>query len=151
MKKLLVLITTLIVLVCAGCSKEKTLESYDEIIRNLGNSSLTNSWKLKGNRIFGEDDYTGTYEVLYKKFSGEEIVFGGTTIKREPENIHVKIKIKDSEGNIKIMMNLKEQTEVLALEDGIYEYDFNVKDGSNYLVIEAEEYSGKIKIESNSL
>ena len=32
------------------------------------------------------------------------------------------------------------------MKDGNYEYDFNVKDGSNYLIIKGNNYSGKVNI-----
>ena len=41
----------------------------------------------------------------------------------------------------------KEKEESLAIEDGSYEFDFNVKDGSNYLIINGDNYSGKVNIE----
>ena len=47
----------------------------------------------------------------------------------------------------KYMEKLKEKEESLAIEDGFYEFDFNVKDGSNYLIINGDNYSGKVNIE----
>lgn len=108
---------------------------------------LTSKSKLKGSREFGEDHYTGTYEVTYKKFKGEEVIFGGTTIERDKDNIHIELNVENSKGSIKIYMKLKEKEETLAIEDGSYEFDFNVKDGSNYLIIYGDNYSGKVNIE----
>ncbi|MCM1370640.1 MAG: hypothetical protein NC181_01950 [Clostridium sp.] len=85
--------------------------------------------------------------MTYKNFKGEEVVFGGTTIERDEKNIHITLNIEDSKGDLKVFMKLKEKEEVLATEDGNYEFDFNVKDGSNYLIIDADKYSGKINIE----
>lgn len=44
-------------------------------------------------------------------------------------------------------MRLKENDELIANKDGIFEFDFNVKDGSNYLIVKAKNYSGNLKIE----
>ncbi len=44
-------------------------------------------------------------------------------------------------------MKLKEEQKVLANENGTYEFDFNVKDGSNYLIVNAKNYTGNLKIE----
>lgn len=46
-------------------------------------------------------------------------------------------------------MKLKTNEQVLATKDGTYEFNFNVKDGSNYLIIKANHYSGNIKIDIN--
>ena len=44
-------------------------------------------------------------------------------------------------------MMLKNKKEILATSDGSYKYEFNIKDGSNYLMIKTENYSGNIKID----
>ncbi len=149
MKKvgLLVIAICLTLILCSGCTKDGFLNIYENVNEKAGDMVLTNKSKLKGNREFGEDHYTGTYEVTYKKFKGEEVLFGGTTIERENDNIHIEINVENSEGNIKIYMKLKEKEETLAIEDGSYEFDFNVKDGSNYLIIKGDNYSGKVNIE----
>ena len=73
-------------------------------------------------------------------------MFGGTTIERDNENIHIKLNIEDSSGNVNVIMKLKEKEEILATDDGTYEFDFNIKDGSNYLIVDGDNYSGKIDI-----
>ncbi len=132
---------------CAGCSKDSILGFYKGINETLGDTVLTNKNKLKGTREFSSDHYTGTYSVTYNNFTGEEVIFGGTTIERDENDIHIKLNIEDSKGDIKVIMKLKENEEILATEDGNYQFDFNVKDGSNYLIIRAEKYSGKVDIE----
>ncbi len=149
MKKigLLVITVCLTLILCSGCTKDEFLNIYENVNEKAGDMVLTSKSKLKGNREFGEDHYTGTYEVAYKKFKGEEVLFGGTTIERENDNIHIELNVENSDGNIKIYMKLKEKEETLAIEDGSYEFDFNVKDGSNYLIIDGDNYSGKVDIE----
>ncbi len=144
---LLILIAIVTITFCVGCTKEDILNIYDKFNRTIGDLNLTKDSKLKGTRTFGIDHYVGTYEVKYKNFKGKEIVFGGTTIERENgDTIHINLNIKDSKGKIKIYMNLKNNKEILATGDGTYEFDFNVKDGSNYLIIELDDYSGNITI-----
>lgn len=148
MKKIGILIVVFLTLtLCSGCSKDGILDFYKGVNEKVGDTVLTNNIKLKGDRKFGEDHYTGTYKVTYKNFKGEEVVFGGTTIERDEENIHITLNIEDSKGDLKVFMKLKEKEEILATGDGSYEFDFNVKDGSNYLIIQADKYSGKINIE----
>lgn len=144
---LLILITIITITLCVGCSKDDILNTYDKFNRAIGDLNLTKDYKLKGHRTFGKDHYVGEYQVKYENFKGKEILFGGTTIERETgESIHLKIEVSDSFGNINIYMRLKDKQEPLIFEDGTYEFDFNVKDGSNYLIIEAENYSGNINI-----
>ncbi len=136
---LLILVTIISITLCVGCTKDDILNTYDKFNRVIGDLNLTKDYKLKGNRTFGNDHYVGEYQVKYDNFKGKEILFGGTTIEREQgDSIHLKIEVKDSSGNINIYMKLKDKQESLAPKDGTYEYDFNVKDGSNYLIIEAE-------------
>lgn len=149
MKKtgLLLVAICLTLILCSGCSKDGFLSIYKSANEKAGDMVLTSKSKLKGSREFGEDHYTGTYEVTYKKFKGEEVIFGGTTIERDKDNIHIELNVENSKGSIKIYMKLKEKEETLAIEDGSYEFDFNVKDGSNYLIIYGDNYSGKVNIE----
>ena len=146
MKKVFIFLTLITLTLCSGCTKDEVLDFYERTSEQFGDLVLTIKSKLKGDRDFGEDHYTGTYEVVYKDFTGEEVVFGGTTIERENEDIHIKLEISESKGDLKIIFKLKEKEEVLAMKDGTYEYDFNVKDGSNYLIIKGNNYSGKVNI-----
>lgn len=45
--------------------------------------ALTRDSKLVGERELGEDSYTGNYTADYQDFSGEEILFGGTSLRRD--------------------------------------------------------------------
>lgn len=149
MQKIGVLLVTIcLALLCTGCSKDALKDYYKDITEKVGDIVLTNKSKLKGTRKFEKDHYTGTYQVTYKDFTGKEVIFGGTTIEKDEENINVKLNIEKSQGNIKVIMNLKGQEEALATKDGSYEFDFNVKNGSNYLIIEADNYSGEVHIET---
>ena len=146
MKKVFIFLTLIALTLCSGCTKDEVLDFYERTSEQFGDLVLTIKSKLKGDLDFGEDHYTGTYEVVYKNFTGEEVVFGGTTIERENEDVHIKLEISESKGDLKIIFKLKEKEEVLAMKDGTYEYDFNVKDGSNYLIIKGNNYSGKVNI-----
>lgn len=144
---LLILITIIILTLCVGCSKDTILNTYDKFNRVVGDFNLTKDSKLKGHRTFGKDHYVGEYKVEYENFTGKEILFGGTTIERDNgDSIHLKIEVLDSLGDLNIYMRLKDKKDNIVSDDGIYEYEFNVKDGSNYFIIEADNYSGKINV-----
>ena len=146
MKKIGILIVVFCLVLCSGCDKDGMLNFYQKTNETVGDMVLTSNHKLKGKREFGEDHYVGAYKVTYEKFKGEEVLFGGTTIERDNENIHIKLNIEDSSGNVNVIMKLKEKKEILATDDGTYEFDFNIKDGSNYLIVDGDNYSGKIDI-----
>ena len=147
MKKISLLLLFISLLICcSGCNKEEVLDTYQKEVEKVGDTVLTNKYQLKGKREFGKDHYIGTYEVNYRNFKGEERLFGGTTIERENPKIHITLEIKDSKGKLNVLMKLKEQEENLASTDGTYEFDFDIKDGSNYLIVKADDYSGSVKI-----
>lgn len=144
---------TILVLIClliTACSKDNIIKTYDNINKTLGDLSLTNDSNLKGTRTFGIDHYVGTYKVEYKNFNGKEILFGGTTIERKNgSTIKINIEVKNSKGKLEIIMNTKNKEEMLVNHDGTYEYEFDIKDGSNYFLISGTKYSGTINIEIN--
>lgn len=145
-----IIILIIICLFMTSCSKDDIIKTYDNINKTLGDLSLTNDNNLKGTRTFGLDHYVGTYKVEYKNFSGKEILFGGTTIDRKnTSTIKINIKVENSKGKLEIIMNTKNKEEVLANTNGSYEYQFDIKDGSNYFLISGTKYSGKINIEIN--
>ena len=66
--------------------KDAILDAYDSLVDTAGSWALTPDRSLQGERIPGEDDYTGAYEADYEDFSGTELLFGGTTLDREAGN-----------------------------------------------------------------
>lgn len=146
MKKVLLLMIIGISLICVGCSPEGFNKNYDKLTKKVGEMVLTSDKQLKGKRIFGENNYLGKYSVEYDNASSKEVLFGGTSVESQ-KDIHIKITINNSKGTIKIIQQLQEETKELADKDGTYEYDFEIKTGSNYLVINTDNYSGNVNIE----
>ncbi len=66
-----------------GSTKDEVLKTYNDTIQIAGSSLITNDTSLKGFKEKRVDDYTGTYQANYTKFSGTEYLFGGTSIERE--------------------------------------------------------------------
>ena len=63
--------------------KDAILDAYSSLVDTVGSWALTLEGSLQGERVPGEDDYTGTYAADYEDFSGTELLFGGTTLDRE--------------------------------------------------------------------
>ena len=63
--------------------KDTILNAINSVNEAGGKTALTNEIFLQGKRTAGEDSYIGTYQADYTRFSGTEILFGGTTVERE--------------------------------------------------------------------
>ena len=147
MKKFIITIFVIIFTIfLTGCSKDKVIKIFDDASKKFGDEILTKDNDLVGKRSFGIDHYTGTYVSNYENSTKKEMIFGGTSLNRDEDNIHIKIYLEKVSGEITIKMNLKEEEKVLTKDNGLYEFDFNVKSGSNYFVIDTNNFTGKADI-----
>ena len=69
-----------------GQTKDSILRAFSALVDDAGTVPLTSQNKLQGHREKGIDDYTGSYKATYSDFAGTELLFGGTTLKREAGN-----------------------------------------------------------------
>lgn len=147
MRKFVIVIFVIICTIfLTGCSKDRVIKIFDDASKKFGDEILTKDNDLIGKRSFGIDHYTGTYVSNYENSTKNEIIFGGTTLNRDEDNIHIKIYLEKVSGEITIKMNLKEEEKVLTKDSGLYEFDFNVKSGSNYFVIDTNNFTGNVDI-----
>lgn len=145
MKKFIIVIFVIICTIfLTGCSKDRVIKIFDDASKKFGDEILTKDNDLIGKRSFGIDP--GTYVSNYENSSKKETIFGGTTLNRDEDNIHIKIYLEKVSGEITIKMNLKEEEKVLTKDSGLYEFDFNVKSGSNYFVIDTNNFTGNVDI-----
>lgn len=119
-------------------------------LRGLNKSKcVTNDINLQGKRDYGEDYYTGTYQAEYKKFSDTEYLFGGTTIERaagKQVELFCNLEITKGEAEIFIISGSNEP-KTLIKTTGTYENTITLPDGSNYIGIVGNDFSGTVKIE----
>lgn len=152
----MLLVVLLVSLIASGIKiirgmdiKNRALGTYQTVIRKIGDKTLTSNSELKGQRIFGEDHFVGTYTVNYRKNTGTEKIFGGCILEREAGGtVHIMVSIENSVGEIEVIVKEKEKSHTLATKDGTYTYDLDVQYGSNYLIIQTKDYSGNVKVES---
>ena len=111
----------------------------------LGALRLTSTEKLQGARTFLNNHYTGIYEATYNNYSGEEYIFGGTSL-NTIENIHIKIVLENTTGKINITLNQRGKITELCQDQNTCEYDFSLSSGSNYLSLNMNNYTGNIFI-----
>ena len=131
-------------------SKDSILNAYDKVIEFFGNESLTSDKELKGKREYGVDHYVGTYNADYDGYTGTEILFGGTSLNRKNgDHITIKIQLEKEDGNIKIINKLGEK-DIIVLEDtGEYNNIIYIENMSYYLVVELNNFKGKLKVGIN--
>lgn len=147
MKKFIIFIFVIICTIfLTGCSKDRVIKTFDDASKKFGDEILTKDNDLIGKRSFGIDHYTGTYVSSYENITKKETIFGGTTLNRDEDNIHIKIYLEKVSGEITIKMNLNEEEKILTKDSGLYEFDFNVKSGSNYFVIDTNDFTGNVDI-----
>lgn len=147
MKKFIIVTFVIICTIfLTGCSKDRVIKTFDDASKKFGDEILTKDNDLIGKRSFGIDHYTGTYVSSYENITKKETIFGGTTLNRDEDNIHIKIYLEKVSGEITIKMNLVQEEKILTKDSGLYEFDFNVKSGSNYFVIDTNNFTGNVDI-----
>lgn len=136
-KKSIFLFSISLIVFMSSCSKDKTLQVYDEVISSVGGIQLTSSKKLKGNKEKGIDDYTGNYKAKYEDFTGVEYLFGGTNINREAGNqIKITCKLKVDEGCGKLLfISGSKELEELLVDTGECIEALELPAGGNYIYI----------------
>lgn len=137
------------ILLLIGCSKDEALEHYNNIVEKLGEAQLTSDSKLQGKRVFGEDEYTGTYEAEYHKFSGTEYLFGGTSIEREAGNkieVSCQLEIMDGKAEVFFLSGSDEPVVLIEATDS-FDDTITLPDGGNYIGITGEKFKGTVKLE----
>ena len=129
--------------------KDAILDAYSSLVDTVGSWALTLEGSLQGERVPGEDDYTGTYAADYDDFSGTELLFGGTTLDREAGNmVELTCSLDIEEGEAAIFLCSGSEEPVLLLsESGDYSGTIEVGGGSVYLGVWAVGVTGSVSIQ----
>ena len=130
-------------------AKDAILDAYGSLVDAVGSWALTPDRSLQGERVRGEDDYTGTYAADYEDFSGTELLFGGTTLNREAGNtVELTCSLDIEEGEAAIFLCSGSEEPVLLLsESGDYSGTIEVGGGSVYLGVWGEGVTGSVSIQ----
>ena len=129
--------------------KDALVDAYGSLVDTAGSWALTPNRALQGERVRGEDDYTGTYAADYEDFSGTELLFGGTTLDRAAGNtVEVTCSLTIEEGEAAVFLRSGSEDPVLLLsESGDYAGAIEVGGGSVYLGVWGESVTGSVSIQ----
>ena len=129
--------------------KDAILNAYDSLVDAAGALALTPDRSLQGERIPGEDDYTGTYEANYGDFSGTELLFGGTTLDRAAGNtVELSCSLDIEEGEAAVFLCSGSDDPVILLSgSGDYSSTIKVGGGSTYIGVWGEGANGSVSIQ----
>ena len=129
--------------------KDAILDAYSSLMDTAGSWALTPDRSLQGERVRGEDDYTGTYAADYEDFSGTELLFGGTTLDREAgDTVEVTCSLTVEEGEATIFLRSGSEDPVILLSgSGDYSSTIEVGGGSIYLGVWGEGVTGSVSIQ----
>ena len=129
--------------------KDTILSAYGSLVDAAGSWALTPDRSLQGERVRGEDDYTGTYEADYQDFSGTELLFGGTTLDRAAGNtVELSCSLDIEEGEAAVFLCSGSDDPVILLSgSGDYSSTIEVGGGSTYIGVWGEEANGSVSIQ----
>lgn len=171
-KKLLIwMLCVLLAIFACGCSKEAALNIYNKGTQALGDlplifscplkgepvafigvfedRALIFSRPLKGERCFGVNHYTGTYLAAYDDFSGQEAIFGGTSLTPPVESVTITCTLSGEKGSARLeFRSVDKDPLVLCREGETYTGELTLPAGSNYLCVVAENFTGSMELKA---
>lgn len=131
----------------ANTAKEKILSGFNEFLQSMSPYALTRDSKLVGERDLGEDSYTGNYTADYRDFSGEEILFGGTSLRRDGgEALTVTYTLEVTAGSASLYWLEKGTRHPILGDDGFGMYEITFSEGDNYIVLAGKGFTGNLSL-----
>ena len=152
MKKFFALSIVLVALVCSltACKHMSGTELYawaENWTAQLGHSQITADENLIGTRVWGDDEYCGTYQAECTGVTGKNVVFGGAALSNRTLNLSGTIHSQSGKANIRIRQN----DEVILLETdehGAFSTQLSLESGGNYIMVQYEDFSGTVTLTS---
>lgn len=129
--------------------KDALVDAYGSLVDTAGSWALTPNRALQGERVRGEDDYTGTYAADYEDFSGTELLFGGTTLDRAAgDTVEISCSLTIEDGEAVIFLCSGTDDPVLLLSDsGDYSGAIEVGGSNVYIGVWGEGVIGSVSIQ----
>lgn len=130
--------------VALGILKPETLiRGYSSVVEVIGKSQLTSNFSLIGERYDDKDDYTGGYKCSAENETGQDVVYGGCSLKAV--KLKISGEIDKKAGKIKIYTrNGKSIGEIAVDENGCFDEELEFDGGDNYIFVQYDKFSGSI-------
>lgn len=116
-------------------------------LKEDGMSRVTDDRNLTGERIYGEDAYTGRYLAECSGDTGKDVVFGGVSPQGRRLHLCGYVFVCSGEAAVRIRMNGKEE-ELKPDEDGFFEKILNLEGGPNYIEVQYRNFEGTVELTS---
>ena len=127
------------------------LKQLSDVLEDLagvvGSSQITGDSRLIGERLYGEDVYTGRYLAECDGSTGRDVVFGGASIESRKLYLSGYIQAYSGKATVRIRMNW-DVIELEPDEDGYFETELNLESGGNYIIIKYEDFTGTVDLTS---
>ena len=154
MKKQSVLVIVLLLFVLLHCYTEwkfdhdppkGVIEQIEGWAGEIGEVRLTKGAKLIGQRQTGNDDYTGTYHAECDDKTGQEVLFGGGSIRRRQLKVSGTLKTQSGNATVQIKTG-KDTTQLTPNEDGTFETTVSLTTGGSYVVVVYDHFVGEVEV-----
>lgn len=152
MKKIIVMfLSANCILSLTGCgefAKDKVLDKYNQAVESVGDMVIHKDNELVGNREMGVNSYVGTYTAEYDNFTGQEILFGGTSVEKGNGTTlkwHAESNSKTGTFTLSFAGG-SDPVSVLMDDEGEFEEEIELASGSNYIYMDGENFTGNIQL-----
>lgn len=128
----------------SACSKDAVISVYNRVLLAAGDNILTKD--LHGERRFGVDTYTGTYEASLENASFRERLFGNTSVERtDGYHFMITADFDAEEGSASLELQRDDEApETLFSGSGHFEAEVELGPGSGYFLLDTTAYTGDI-------
>jgi len=123
------------------------IKQVNEWTGKIGQTQITDDFNLIGKRLVSEDDYVGSYIADCDGETEKDVVFGGASIENRKLKVYGTLKAESGEATVRIQTNL-DVIELTPNEDGSFEASLSLTSGGNYIMVDYEDFIGKIELYS---
>lgn len=124
------------------------MEEINDWSDSAATYSITRDDSLMGVRKQGSDNYVGSYEADYSQFTGEEYIFGGTSLKRtDGSDLKVSYSLSVQSGRATLYWLDGEEEKPIADTTVQDQYEFTIHAGGNFVVLKGDDFTGSLSLE----
>lgn len=125
--------------------RDAAIGLFNDAVEFVGSLALTDDPWLAGTRETGSDSYNGRYTAEYDRYTGEEYLFGGTSLEPRSE-MYVSYTLGIGSGSAFLCRIDGEREEIIAQTSGEGEYAFPLEPGDNFIVLKGENFTGSLSL-----